>query len=48
VPFILVDEHYRGKQLREGSLRDVAPTLLGLLGLPVPSEMTGSTLLRME
>jgi 2,3-bisphosphoglycerate-independent phosphoglycerate mutase len=48
VPFILVDEHYRGKQLREGSLRDVAPTLLGLLGLPVPPEMTGSTLLRME
>lgn len=28
-----------------GSLQDVAPTLLGLIGLPVPSEMTGQTLL---
>jgi 2,3-bisphosphoglycerate-independent phosphoglycerate mutase len=31
--------------LREGgSLRDVAPTLLGLLGIPVPAEMTGRDL----
>ena len=48
VPFILVDDKYRGKQLREGSLRDVAPTMLGLLGLPAPPEMSGSTLLRTE
>jgi bisphosphoglycerate-independent phosphoglycerate mutase (AlkP superfamily) len=27
-----------------GSLRDVAPTLLGILGLPVPPEMTGRDL----
>ena len=30
--------------LRDGSLRDVAPTILGLLGLPRPAEMTGSDL----
>jgi 2,3-bisphosphoglycerate-independent phosphoglycerate mutase len=34
VPFILVDDRHQGKTLREGSLRDVAPTMLGLLGLP--------------
>jgi 2,3-bisphosphoglycerate-independent phosphoglycerate mutase len=29
---------------KNGSLRDVAPTVLGLLGLPIPSEMTGRDL----
>jgi 2,3-bisphosphoglycerate-independent phosphoglycerate mutase len=48
VPFILIDDQQKGKKLREGSLRDVAPTMLGLLGLPVPDEMTGSSLLCME
>jgi 2,3-bisphosphoglycerate-independent phosphoglycerate mutase len=46
VPFIVVSESWRG-QLKSGrSLRDVAPTVLGLLGLPEPSEMTGSDLRR--
>jgi 2,3-bisphosphoglycerate-independent phosphoglycerate mutase len=27
-----------------GALRDVAPTILDLLGLPQPAEMTGQTL----
>jgi 2,3-bisphosphoglycerate-independent phosphoglycerate mutase len=32
--------------LREGgALRDVAPTLLELLGLPKPAEMTGVSLI---
>ena len=45
VPFHLVDEAYRGARLREGgALEDVAPTLLGLLGLEQPSEMTGRDL----
>jgi len=30
---------------REGSLRDIAPTMLALLGLPQPAEMTGHSLL---
>ena len=33
--------------LREGGgLRDVAPTVLDAMGLPVPAEMTGRSLLR--
>ncbi len=34
-----------GAGLRDGRLADIAPTLLGLLGLPVPAEMTGRSLL---
>lgn len=43
VPVILIDDHRR--QLREGgSLQDIAPTVLGILGLPKPEEMTGRDL----
>jgi len=28
-----------------GGLRDIAPTVLGVMGLPVPEEMTGRSLL---
>jgi len=45
VPFILVDDRYKGRQLRAGSLRDVAPTLLELMDIPIPEEMTGGSLL---
>lgn len=45
VPFILVADQYRDKKLRDnGSLRDIAPTLLSLLGIDIPSEMTGRPL----
>src|SRR5690606_29560342 len=30
-----------GTKLRDGALCDVAPTILGLLGIPKPAEMTG-------
>jgi 2,3-bisphosphoglycerate-independent phosphoglycerate mutase len=41
VPFIVVDPELQGVSLGEGgSLTDVAPTLLHLLGLPQPAEMT--------
>jgi 2,3-bisphosphoglycerate-independent phosphoglycerate mutase len=44
VPFVLVTAD-RPVQLKPGgSLRDVAPTLLGVLGLPEPREMTGHDL----
>jgi 2,3-bisphosphoglycerate-independent phosphoglycerate mutase len=33
------------RRLRDGTLRDLAPTLLSLLGLPVPDCMTGRSLL---
>ncbi|HEU0123024.1 MAG TPA: 2,3-bisphosphoglycerate-independent phosphoglycerate mutase [Bryobacteraceae bacterium] len=43
VPLILVNEERR--PLRSGgSLRDLAPTVLGLLGLPKPAEMSGNDL----
>ncbi len=41
VPVILT---LPGARLRNGELADVAPTLLALLGLEVPSEMTGEKL----
>jgi 2,3-bisphosphoglycerate-independent phosphoglycerate mutase len=45
VPFVLVDEASRGASLREGgALEDVAPTMLGLLGLDKPADMTGRDL----
>jgi len=45
VPFHLVDEGSIGMKLREGgALEDVAPTMLGLLGLKQPAEMTGKDL----
>lgn len=43
VPFVYVGT--RAAQLRSGgALRDVAPTVLDLLGLPPPAEMTGRSL----
>lgn len=45
VPCWLVGEGYRGASLREGILADIAPTLLQLMGLPQPDEMTGRSLL---
>ncbi|NLK52154.1 MAG: 2,3-bisphosphoglycerate-independent phosphoglycerate mutase [Syntrophomonadaceae bacterium] len=47
VPFILVDPDYRGASLRPGSLQDIAPTLLYLLQIPPPAEMTGRNLLKL-
>jgi 2,3-bisphosphoglycerate-independent phosphoglycerate mutase len=45
VPFHLIDEDSIGLKLREGgALEDVAPTLLGLLGVDQPLEMTGRDL----
>ena len=46
VPFIIVDPEFKGVSLRrEGALFDVAPTILGLLGLQKPADMTGESLL---
>ncbi|HTE33570.1 MAG TPA: 2,3-bisphosphoglycerate-independent phosphoglycerate mutase [Chryseolinea sp.] len=44
VPCILVDGNYQGK-LKDGKLGDLAPTILTLMGLPIPSQMTGNVLL---
>lgn len=48
VPFILVDDELReaGVRLRSGgALRDIAPTMLELLGIAKPAEMSGVSLL---
>lgn len=46
VPFHLVGEEFLGTKLREdAALEDVAPTILGLLDVEKPSEMTGHNLL---
>jgi len=45
VPFVIVGEGAGTKPLRPGgSLRDVGPTILNLLGIQPPSEMTGRDL----
>ncbi len=44
VPFIVITNDWRGELRRGGSLEDIAPTLLGLLGLPPSRQMTGSDL----
>lgn len=45
VPVILVDEERRNCKLKSGSAIDVAPTVLQLLQLPLPKEMTGHSLI---
>ncbi|MFC6996457.1 2,3-bisphosphoglycerate-independent phosphoglycerate mutase [Rufibacter roseus] len=44
VPFILADKDYKG-ELKDGKLGDIAPTILSLLGVEAPAEMTGDALL---
>ncbi len=44
VPFLVVDER-RWTLVPAGSLADVAPSVLALMGLPVPEEMTGRSML---
>jgi 2,3-bisphosphoglycerate-independent phosphoglycerate mutase len=45
VHFIYVAANASEYRLKDGILADVAPTLLDLLGLPIPKEMTGHSLL---
>lgn len=44
VPCILVDTDYKGK-LKDGKLGDLAPTILHLMGLSIPKQMTGTVLI---
>lgn len=45
VPFIVVADGIDTWKVRPGRLADVAPTILDLLNLPKPTEMTGESLL---
>lgn len=44
VPCILVDDDYKGG-LKDGKLGDLAPTILKLMGIPIPKEMNGQVLI---
>ena len=46
VPVILISEKFKDVKLRtDGILADLAPTLLEMMGLPIPPEMTGKSLI---
>lgn len=46
VPFIVVGEKFKGKKLKNGGkLCDVAPTLLSMMDVEKPAEMTGESLI---
>jgi 2,3-bisphosphoglycerate-independent phosphoglycerate mutase len=42
VPVYLISNRY--KSIKQGILADVAPTILTLMGIPIPAEMTGKSL----
>lgn len=44
VPCILVDNEYQ-KPINNGKLADIAPTILALMGIAQPAEMTGTSIL---
>ena len=48
VPMILVSENQNIKLKSEGKLADLAPTILDLMNIKKPQEMTGETLLEKE
>lgn len=46
VPFVLILDEGKEHKLREGGvLADVAPTILGMMNIPVPKAMTGKSLM---
>lgn len=45
VPFILVNGPVWAEKLEDGRLADVAPTILALMNIPQPKEMTGHSLM---
>ncbi len=44
VPFFIIDKNWRGT-IKPGKLGDIAPTILTMMGLPIPKEMTGEILI---
>lgn len=45
VPFILVDDTQKDARLRSGNLGDIAPTILHIMGIDKPEQMTGTSLI---
>lgn len=47
VPFVVAGDKYVGKALKDGkALCDVAPTLLDIMGVEKPAEMTGESIIK--
>ena len=44
VPLFVIDKDWKGV-LKSGKLGDIAPTILTVMGLPIPAEMTGDVLI---
>lgn len=44
VPFFIIDKDWKG-EIKNGKLGDLAPTILTVMGLSVPKEMTGNILI---
>jgi 2,3-bisphosphoglycerate-independent phosphoglycerate mutase len=45
VPFFIIDKEWKGGIRPGGRLGDLAPTILTMMGLPIPPEMTGDILI---
>ncbi|MEO6288909.1 MAG: 2,3-bisphosphoglycerate-independent phosphoglycerate mutase [Ginsengibacter sp.] len=44
VPFFIIDNEWRGT-IKPGKLGDIAPTVLTMMGIPIPAEMKGDVLI---
>ena len=43
VPFIVCDKKY---QVKDGELSDIAPSILNILNIEIPKEMTGNIIIK--
>ena len=44
VPFFIIDKEWKG-EIKPGKLADIAPTILTVMNIPIPKEMTGEILI---
>ena len=44
VPFFIIDKDWKGK-IKNGKLADLAPTILTMMQLPIPPQLTGTVLI---
>ena len=47
VPLFIISNDWKGK-IKAGKLGDIAPTILKMMNLPIPNEMTGNILIELE
>jgi 2,3-bisphosphoglycerate-independent phosphoglycerate mutase len=45
VPFILIEKKIKNIKLNSGRLADIAPTILDIMNIKQPKEMTGKSLI---